>query len=585
MQSIAGTLAAGEQAGKAAEPKVSGDLVTQLLLAHEAKSRGDTTAQQAALLRSEMAARKAALDAQQKMTEAGIKAREKIEELAQKNAELTDQGKKVNAFIQALKTGDLKTAGALAPVIKELDAALYKAAIDLWKAEQHGLEGTEFVAGLDVPGDVKRDMFVGEKRDELNEITTEEAIRDKHRRGEELTPEERAIITNRHEDENPFLRKPATTERVSPAEMLRKDVEGQPKSETRSSYDQGKAHLDHLLENDIITEEEYNIALKSLGDVGKALNPEQSDDLPTSIKEAQYMIERWRKEGVPENEITQKLENMLGASASSGRAPSSIENQQTILKRYSNDIATKSALAGLLSILDTDSKRDNLLNLSESWLKGRKYEEMSESPREKEGAARLFMRTLYNNAAGGEIMKRHMQTLDLLRIHLPELMKEIDAMRDAGIDIGRVLKWDEKVQRWIFGDTQSPHARKLQTRITNIVAAFIMLRSGAQVTEQERALYEGIFANLGQGYESNKAAIDGLLLDVENELSTRFVEGFGEEWGDYALSLTMKAPAPTKITQEEFDRAAARLGAGQTREMLYRRYSELGYDMSEVKVQ
>ena len=115
-------------------------------------------------------------------------------------------------------------------------------------------------------------------------------------------------------------------------------------------------------------------------------------------------------------------------------------------------------------------------------------------------------------------------------------MKEIDALKSEGIDLGKFTAAAERTGNF-FGNTANPKVAKLNTRIKDVVAAFVALRSGAQVTEQEREMYNKIFSQIGRGYKLNKAVIEGLMTNVLVELNSAYTRGMGEEWGNYATQI------------------------------------------------
>ena len=163
-------------------------------------------------------------------------------------------------------------------------------------------------------------------------------------------------------------------------------------------------------------------------------------------------------------------------------------------------------------------------------IQGRSFDELTDE--EKNEVARININQIKNNTPGGDIAKRNIQAYNLLLAQLPSILDEAKVLAEQG-KLGRLQQGKEGIARW-FGGVDEPDVARLRVRINDVLNAFIALRSGAQVTEKERSMYQSIMANIGFGYEGNKAAIDGLLTNVIGSMANTYAEGMGIEWGEHA---------------------------------------------------
>ena len=245
---------------------------------------------------------------------------------------------------------------------------------------------------------------------------------------------------------------------------------------------------------------------------------------------------------------------------------------QSALDKYTGEDQRSNleALTGLSNAIKVDNVRNHFILSADRYMKQTSFSEMNEE--DKELTAKLFVQATMANIQGGDIVKRHLRVYELLRVHLPEIMKEIEALKAEGVDLGKFTAAAEATGNF-FGNTANEKVARLNTRIKDIVASFVALRSGAQVTEQERTMYTNIFSQIGRGYELNKAAISGLMDNVLVELNSTYTNLMGDEWGEYATNvifypgeikepLKWKAPAdrepgdpggPEEITEEDAD--------------------------------
>ena len=384
----------------------------------------------------------------------------------------------------------------------------------------------------------------------------------------------------------------------SDEELKAKDAERKQKEQETDKVLQAK--IKGVKESKILTDEQKQkildyIAIDPEFDVVKHLQDEQAkaEKLPEKAKLSEYVINNAEMLGLTAeeaqsiaqeildgNETTEEtLELLYEELESLGLSPEELlkrkseiinaiagvrsastakltdtERVRRELEAYKDQPENSLAVGNLANLITSPSSRTVFLQTIRNRLDGKSFEEISkpEFTREKEDAASLMVQTLMKNAQGGDIVQRELRSQELLRYHLPEIMKTIDDLRAKGIDLGKLTKGSEGFFRFT-GSVLVPEVAALNARLEALVNGFIALRSGAQVTEVERKLYKNIFPNVGDGYELNKAKIEGLITESAVALNKLLTKTLGKEWGNYATTIDFKPGAvdPIKYTTEE----------------------------------
>lgn len=508
---ITSTLAAGEQSGDR-EPKIAGDLVTELMNAHQARQSGDPLAQKTALMRAEQAARKDALNSERLRVEDAIKNQEKVYDLLKQLHEAGQSNFILKAYLGAAKDGNWKLLDMLAPAIKDINPDIYKHGMSLRAAAKSKYPETMLGGILGVGDSSQEKILATEQEDEINARTNIERIRRKQELGQELTAEERAVLMNQGLQENPFKQ---GQQGEDPTEAFRRDT-----------------------------------------------TPKQDDTSTTNQKDAQYLIDNWEQLGYPSKEAAEKAARELFGGASRQTDFSRVEG---ILDIYKDDFDNSYLLNKLNNMMSGDSRKAFVSSMHR-FLKGRTYAEMEQFPREKEAAAKIAIGEIIENAQGGEIAKRNLLAREILSVHLPEIQKRLDKMEAEGVDLGPLVELMEKGARAV-GATIDPAIASIFADIQFLTTEFVALRSGSAVSDRERALYEQIFTRIGAGYKLNRATIDGLMTIVMRGMRNTFHENMGKNWGEYATNLKfdLGEVAPQEyikyITQAQFDAELAKVQA------------------------
>ncbi len=221
------------------------------------------------------------------------------------------------------------------------------------------------------------------------------------------------------------------------------------------------------------------------------------------------------------------------------RSTTDFATTQEILDIYT-DIPNKTVLNNIANIITSKDEAQRFLRSAHRWLEGRSFDKLDDTSKER--VAKLFINETIQNVAGGDIVKRHLRAYKLLKVQLPQILLDVAQAKANGKDLGRLAQAEEGIMRWV-GGTSDPEITALRTKITDVLNGYIALRSGAQVTEQERQMYQSIFANIGAGYEANKATIEGLMTNVLRDLGANYKEVMGEEWGEYATTIEFEQDA------------------------------------------
>ena len=548
-QSISSTLASGQQAGENT-PKVASDLVTELMNAHAAKGQGDMTTQMASLLRAEMAARGDLLKEQKSNAEAQIKAQEKINELMM---QLVDSGQSdflLKSWLNATKDEDWNTLDMLAPIMKELNEEVYKEGMNLRAIAASKNPETGLFAHLGAADEVQKSSHALENQETFDNMTQEQMVRHKQATGQSLYDEERAIELNRGQKENPFKK----GQGADPAAAFMRDTTETPEKDDVPTKEAEWQAIMKRLEEQGATEEQ----IKEAHD--RHWNIDEPDEESAKMRDWQKIEAKLRAEGKTDEEINERYDRYWNIDKQTPNTNQDIAQQ--VLDKYASEenFDNHYLMEFISNKIGPKNEAERFVRGMDRFLRGRTFEQLEKFPKIKEAAAKFAVQEIMQNIEGGEIVKRHLRVMELLRVHLPEIMKTIDDLRERGVDLGKVTSGTEKIFQFT-GATNNPEVARLNTRIKDLVASFVALRSGAQVTEQERKLYTDIFSQIGRGYELNRAVIDGLMDNVRIELGNIYNTSMGKNWGGYATQLQFDpgevSPVQhiTYISPEEFEQS------------------------------
>ena len=521
-------------------------MATSLLLARSAKNKGDSLEQQ-----NQVQAAKNAFDKEVlSRREAWYKERQKLQkDLADTASQLSqseDQSDLVELYRGYVKEGNVDAATAIAAVIEKANPQIV-----LESSERDLIKGSPDSEAL------KRGKF-GAKLTPFERARQAGLTTDQQKRAAEID----AGISGSFEGET--ARQRAGTEQFqadTERDIQTQGAETDRQTADTSQYEAETERIKAQKEQEIPEKQQLSqYVLDNAEALG--LTPEKAQEAATGIVAGEETTEQTidmlfeKIDSLtlePEDALKRKAEivsAMGGVKVGDASSKTDFSATQDILNKYADHPENNTAFNRVANMISSKDQRQTFAHSIDRFAQGKSFKELSEpeNARNKEDVARLMVQELMENATGGEIVKRHLRTQELLRVHLPEIMKTVDKLHAQGVDLGKVTAFTEKGTQF-FGNTNNPEVAKINTRIKDLVAAFVALRSGAQVTEQERAMYTDIFAQMGRGYELNKAVIDGLLTNVLVELGSQYDRTFGKEWGDYATTLDFQ---PGEVSPVEY---------------------------------
>ena len=206
---------------------------------------------------------------------------------------------------------------------------------------------------------------------------------------------------------------------------------------------------------------------------------------------------------------------------------------QGILDSY-KDIPNKRVLNSIGNVISSKNEAQYFLRSAHRWLEGRPFEEVDENSKQRVG--KLFINEIMENVAGGDIVKRQLRAYKILKDQLPALLADAAQLQAKNKNLGRLTQTHEGIWRWESGSSD-PEVTALRRKLTDALNGYIALRSEAEISEAERAFHDSMFAEIGSGYEANKATIERLTTNVLRDLSAIYKGVMGPEWGEYATTI------------------------------------------------
>lgn len=199
------------------------------------------------------------------------------------------------------------------------------------------------------------------------------------------------------------------------------------------------------------------------------------------------------------------------------------------------DVPNRTVLDFIGSAITSKGESERFLRSVHRWLDGRPFEEVDETSKER--VARLFINEVMENVDGGDIVKGQLRAYKILQNRLPALLMDAERLAASGKSVGRLTEVAAGRWRW-ESESSDPEVTALRRKLMDALNGYIVLRSEGEISEAERALHASMFADIGSGYEANKAAIEGLMTNMLGDLSAMYKAVMGPEWGEYAATLT-----------------------------------------------
>ena len=232
------------------------------------------------------------------------------------------------------------------------------------------------------------------------------------------------------------------------------------------------------------------------------------------------------------------------------------------------DVPNRTVLDFIGSAITSKGEAERLLRSAHRWLDGRAFAEVDETSKER--VARLFINEVMENVAGGDIVKGHLRAYKILQNRLPALLMDAERLAANGKSVGRLTQVEEGRWRW-ESESSDPEVTALRTKLTDALNGYMALRKEAVSSQQsakrgtkppsltfslpmvsDSQLLTAILAEIGSGYEANKAAIEGLETHVLGDLSAIYKGVMGPEWGEYATTVDFQQDtAPPEVWVSE----------------------------------
>ena len=261
-----------------------------------------------------------------------------------------------------------------------------------------------------------------------------------------------------------------------------------------TDLDKNIALIRKLHEDGILTDSQYQRAL------------EEMTQKPTGNQKDIEFIKKMVSDGVlteeEGKELIQDIYDDNGADAGTGVNPSAVIQGFAVndpIRRSENN----------LSVDMTKDQRENLSRRVYNIIGNTGWEDLEDT--QKSAVADIYANAVETSKqAGGEIAGREAVAMQTMRRELPSVKNHLDILHNAGIQIGKELQIRQGILS-ITGEVTDPKVGAAITQINNLTNAFIALRSGAAVTENEFQRYQSMLSNIGKSNEFNQSIVNEMI--------------------------------------------------------------------------
>lgn len=286
--------------------------------------------------------------------------------------------------------------------------------------------------------------------------------------------------------------------------------------------------LDALVAEGYITQEE---ATEILGDI---LVTPQREAGPSATQERLSEIDRQLAAG----EITAAEAKTLKQRIVAGNPPSSRESTSdaaTLLNRlekYPAFGANRTALDRLTNLMPKDKGQKVGASL-DAMLQGRTFDQIPED--QKAIIASSMGYIALADPPGGDITKRFNFAQNLLKGNIPNLIARYNTVRNK---LGRMTQTKEGIYRFL-GKTADPDVAAFQATMERLVSDYVVLRSGATITDREFQRYLSTLPQIGQEAAVNDQMMNAMIDSLGTYFKNYFNTALGEQWGAEATKQAM----------------------------------------------
>lgn len=308
------------------------------------------------------------------------------------------------------------------------------------------------------------------------------------------------------------------------------DMEGSQRAFQRSTQEmtdeeKNSQLLDSLVSMGYISREEATEILQDM-----LVPPQRSSTTQEGLAE----IDRQLAAG----EITAEEASLLKQRIVAGNPPSTGSSRTDAndllnrLQKYPAFGANRTALDRITALMPKDKGQKVGASL-DAMLQGRTFDQI---PDDQKGIIASSMGYIaLADPPGGDITKRFNFAQNLLKGNIPNLIEKYNKVRGK---LGRMTQTKEGIYRFL-GQTADPDVAAFQATLERLVSDYVVLRSGATITDREFQRYLSTLPGIGQNAEVNDQMMSAMIESLNVYFSGYFNNALGEQWGAEATKQAM----------------------------------------------
>ena len=314
-----------------------------------------------------------------------------------------------------------------------------------------------------------------------------------------------------------------TDEQKQAARLERYGIRDTPKATTPGTLQKDIEFIESL--KDKLTPEQYDDAIEAALGIGT------KPTSPSATQEKVALVDQMVADGsiTPQRGVELKQRIAAGADPSTKTDSGSLINR---LEKYPAFGANRQALDRLTTLAGKDKGQKIGASL-DSMLAGRMFQDIPDD--QKQIIASTMAYIALADPPGGDITKRFNFAQNLLKGNIPQILEKYNAVKGK---LGKLKQVQEGVYRFT-GQTTDPDVAVFQAALERLVSDYVVLRSGAQITDREFERYLSTLPSVGNESEVNDAMMNAMVSSLDTYFTQYFNSALGEQWGKIATDVTM----------------------------------------------
>ena len=256
---------------------------------------------------------------------------------------------------------------------------------------------------------------------------------------------------------------------------------------------------------------------------------------PVEISTFQQKLKDLDSLGLPPEEYAIRFQQLLDDFVNKPRDTGSQTDAGNLLNRlekYPAFGANRIALDRLTSLMPKD-KGQKIGASIDAMLQGRSFKDIPQD--QKDIIADSMAYIALSEPPGGDITQRFNFAQNLLKDNIPLVLKQYNVVRGK---LGRLKQVEEGYFRFT-GRTTDPDVARFQAIMERLVSDYVVLRSGAQITDNEFKRYLSTLPSVGNTAEVNDVMMSAMVDSLNSYFTGYFNTTLGDVWGKEATRVVM----------------------------------------------